>query len=153
MGLSAIITAVVAVYGAGLSTYILIRNYREKRRQLTVTFSNGWLTFGPELSKFMLFITIANPGNRTVTINCPHIKLPDGKSMFFPNPMSDVTFPYELKEGKNCRVWIEMELLKRDLIEHGYTGNVNLKARVEDRTGKLYKPKKPWKLNIEEKFD
>ncbi len=101
----------------------------------------------------MLFITIANPGNRTVTINSPHIKLPDGKSMFFPEPMSDVTFPYELKEGKNCRVWIEMELLRRDLIEHGYTGNVNLNARVEDRTGKLYKPKKPWKLNLEEKFD
>jgi len=153
MDLSTWANILLGIYAVGLTTYTIIKSNREKRRQLTVTFSNGWLTFGPKLSKFMLFIAIANPGNRTVSINSPHIKLPDGKSMFFPKPMSDVTFPCDLKEGKDCKVWIEMEFLKGDLIERGYTGKVKLKARVGDRTGKLYKAKKSTKLNLEEKFD
>ena len=136
------------LYGVILTTYTIIKSNKEKRRQISVKVSNGWLVYGPELSKFMLIITIANPGNRTVAINTPHIKLPDRRVMFFPRPSSNVTFPHELEEGKDCTVWNEMEMLKHSLIKHGYSGKVKLEANVSDRTGKVYKAKKPWILDL-----
>jgi hypothetical protein len=153
MELSTLGNIILGIYGAGLTTYTIIKANEDKRRQVTVTISNGWLTYGQDLSKLMLFITMANPGFRTVTLNSPKIVLPDGKSMVYMNPLSDVTFPHELKEGKDCLVWTEMEMIKRSLIEQGYSGRVKLKASVSDRTGKVYKAKKPWILNLEETFD
>jgi len=146
---TAIVTAIVALYGAGLSTYILIANRKEKQRQLSVSFSTGSLTYGTELSPQMLFINITNPGNRAVTIYSPSIKLPDSRQMFFRDPQqADVGFPHELKEGKNCRVWIEMKELAMQLAAEGYPGKVHLSAKVEDATGKSYKSKGSWKLDL-----
>lgn len=148
----AIITALVAVYGAILSTYTFVTNRREKQRQLLISFSNGFLTYGVDISPPMLFIEVANPGSRTVTVNIPCIKLPDGKSIVFPNPagMSDVTFPHELKEGKSCRLWIEMKELARELVRLGYSDIVKLEAEVRDSVGQVYRSRKPWLLNLQE---
>ena len=70
-----IITAVVAVYGAALSTYTMIQDRKEKRRQIRMKPSNGMLTFGPELSPAMLLIEATNPGNRTVILDTAGIFL------------------------------------------------------------------------------
>lgn len=150
---SKIILTLVAVYGAVLSTYNLIVSRKEKQRQLSVKMSSGLLTYGPNNipgEEAMLFITVANPGNRTVKINIPRIKLPDNKTVIFPTPQSDVTFPYELTEGDSCRIWIEMKLLAKQLIETGYSGSVKLTAEVDDATGRTYKSKESSKLNLTE---
>lgn len=144
---SQIITAIVAIYGAILSTYIFVINRLDKRRQLSVSWSRGFRTYGPKMSPEMLFITVTNPGDRTVTINTPRIKLPDDSSIVFPIPLSDVNFPHELKEGKNCRIWVEKTILFSDLIKREYSGIIKLVAEVEDGTGKIYKSKK-FKINL-----
>jgi len=145
-----LITACVALYGAGLSTYTFIANRKEKRRHLSVTISNGCLTYGAELSPLMLFITVANPGNRKVTINSPSIQLPNKKTIIFPIPLSNVRFPYELDEGKSCMIWTEMKEIKKQLRSQGYPGSVRIKAKVRDAVDKLYWSKKSWKIDLDE---
>ena len=143
---------VFGLYGAALTTYNIVKSSKEKKRQLTVKMSGGWQTRGYEISdKFMLFIEVANPGQRDVTINIPSIGLPDGKNIFTPIPLTHVRFPYELKEGKSCSIWVEKEEIKSELIKHGYSGTVKLRAKVSDATGKVYKARKPWKLELKEK--
>jgi hypothetical protein len=145
---SQILTAIVAIYGAILSTMIFTSRRREKQRRLKVNFSNGFLTYAHNLSKAMLFITISNPGNRDVTINVPSISLPDGKPLVFPNPQSNVSFPYKLEEGTECKIWTEIKDLARQLKENWYYGIIRLKAKVEDGSGQIYKSK-DWKINLD----
>lgn len=148
-GWPALITALIAVYGAALSTYTFILNLREKQRQVSVSLSGGFLTYRRDVSEPMLFVEIRNPGARTVTINVPAIRLPDGKSMVFLSPDSDVSFPYELKEGgKDCRVWMEMREMARELLRAGYSGKVKVSAEVKDGAGKVYRSKKPYTLDL-----
>lgn len=136
-----IVTAVVAVYGAALSTYTLIQNRKGKQRQIRVKLSNGMLTFGPELSPAMLLIEATNPGNRTVILNTSGIFLPDGKTIVFPNPQSNVHFPHPLPEGNSCLVWTPLKELAQQLRQEGYSGQVKLIGFYRDQIGTQYKSK------------
>jgi len=129
---------------------IFLLNHKEKQKNLIVSFSNCVLTYSWGISELMLFITVSNPSNKIVTINIPRILLPDGKTVVFPNPQSDVTFPFKLEERTNCKVWTEMRGLALLLKNNGYKGKINLKADVQDGVGNIYKSKKSWKLNIDE---
>ena len=48
--LTSAITAAVAVYGAGLSTYVFIANTWEKRRRIKIEVANGFIPRGPQNS-------------------------------------------------------------------------------------------------------
>lgn len=133
-----IITAIVAVYGAGISTYTLVSNNKEKKRQIKVSLSIGYIVDRGNGDDPMLIITVTNPGFRTVTINTPEILLPDGKKMFFPDPLSNVTFPFELHEGKNCMLWTKRQDLLEELIRAQYSGTIKIKGACRDATDKVY---------------
>ena len=134
-----VVTATVAVYGAVLSTYTLIQNRKEKQRQVRVKLSNGFLTSGPELSPAMLLIEATNPGNRTVILNTVGISLPDGKTLAFPNPQSNVRFPHSLPEGNSCLVWTPLKELAQQLKQEGYSDKVKLIGFYRDQVGTEYK--------------
>ncbi|MGO9019660.1 MAG: hypothetical protein ACLQVJ_15060 [Syntrophobacteraceae bacterium] len=138
MNWTAIVTAAVAVYGAALSTYTLIQNRKEKRRQIRVKLSNGFLTSGPELSPAMLLIEATNPGNRTVILNTVGISLPDKKTLAFPIPHSNVRFPHPLPEGNSCLVWTPLKELAQQLRQEGYSGKVKLVGFYRDQVGTQY---------------
>jgi len=143
-----ILTSLVAFYGAILSTVIFVVKRKENQRQLNIKITNGFLPMLNDVGKLLLFIEVYNPGNRKVLIQIPWIFLPDRKTFVFPNPQSDVTFPYMLQEGSNCRIWIEMKTLTNQLKREGYTGRIKIKAGVRDGAGKEYISKKSWKINI-----
>jgi len=142
-----IVTAVVAIYSAVLSTYILITKSKEEKRQLKVELSFGFLTEGPEVSQEMLFVTASNTGFRPITLNASGILLPHKQQLLFMVPKSNVQFPYELLEGKNCIVWIEVKVLVQDLKKNSYSGKVKLKGFFRDATRAVYKSK-PITINI-----
>ena len=143
-----LVTAIVAVYGAVLSTLNLLNIKKEKRRQLSIKMSKGWLTIPTGLSGDMFIIEVANPGYRPVTIGTPYIKLPDKGSLFFLMPTAEVQFPHELQEGKRCLLWVEEAEVKRSLKGKGYSGKVTLRAEVSDQTGKRYRGKKALVFDI-----
>jgi hypothetical protein len=116
-----IVTAAVAIYGAALSTYNLIVNHREKSRRVKVRISWGFLTYGPQLSSTMLFITVANPGTRPVTLTSVGLLLPDGKQMFFPPADANQSLPFDLTEGKSFQAWAPMKGIALELRRIGFS--------------------------------
>ena len=144
-----IIIAIVAIYGAIMSTITFFSKHKEKQRQLKVSFSNGFTPYGDNLGGLMLIITVSNPGFRDVTINVPRLILSDKKTVVFPNPQSDVRFPHKLEEGTKCIVWTEMKELAQNLKRNGYNGVIKIDADVEDGAGQTYKSEKPWELDVD----
>ncbi|MCL5070445.1 MAG: hypothetical protein M1308_06060 [Actinobacteria bacterium] len=144
-----IIIAIVAVYGAVISTITLTSQRREKQRLLDVKLYHGFPYYGPNIGEPMLYIEILNPGLLDVTINIPSLILPDRKTVVFPNPQSNANFPYILKEGTNCKVWTEIKDLAQTLKENGYSGIIKIYAKVEDGAGNTYKSQRPWKLDVD----
>lgn len=136
-----IVTAIVAFYGAGLSTYTVFANWKDKQRQIKVKLSNGFLG-GPKLSPTMLLIEASNPGNRTVILNSPGITLPDGKTVVFPIPESNVVFPYTIEEGQSCLVWTPMKKFASTLRNEGYKDIVKIVGFYRDQLGKEYRSNK-----------
>ncbi|MFE4571349.1 hypothetical protein [Paenibacillus chitinolyticus] len=143
-----ILTAIIALYGAVLSTITFYSNKKEKTRQLEVKIYNGFLTYGPELSEAMLFIEIVNKGYKKAVVNVPSLVLPDRKTIIFPNPQANVQFPYSIEEGTNCQVWCEIPELVRTLNQYGYSGKIKLKASVSEQGGKKISSSGTYTLDI-----
>ena len=152
VSITALVALLIALYGAVLSTYTLVSSRRDKRRQVKVELSTGFLATGPDLSAAMLFIGISNPGHITVTLNIPGIQLPNRETLVFPDPPSDVRFPHELAPGKGCRVWTPLADLAERLKEKGFSGKVKLVGFCTDAVGTTCKGKS-WKLNVDTRFD
>jgi len=157
VGWPEIVIAIIAVHGAVLSTYNFAANRLEKRRVLSISFKKGFLSRSykkkfltrTDSSPLMLFVTVANPSNRTITVDIPRIKVADA-SLVLPVPQSNIRFPHELREGQNCMVWIEMKELADFLIQNHYQGRVKLLVEVEDDLGKMHRSKAYWRFDVNE---
>jgi hypothetical protein len=144
------VTAIVAVYGAVLSTINLVSLLKEKKKRLTVKLSAGWIPTAKTNSDNLILIEVVNLGYRPVTVEAPYIILPDGKYLVMPLPRFGDKFPYELREGKKCSFWIEEIEIRQTLKEKGYSGNLKLYAEVSDQTGKKYRARKAFIYNLNE---
>jgi hypothetical protein len=137
-----IVTFILAIYGAVVSTLNLLNVRKKMRRHLNVKMSRGWRTLPQGLSGNLFLIEVSNPGYRSVTIDTPYIRLPYGGNLITPWPTAEVHFPHELHEGKRCILWIEEAEVKRNLKDSGYSGKIELWAEVNDQTGKKHVAKK-----------
>jgi len=149
IGLDVVITLLIAIYGALLSTYSVWTARQEHKREIKVELSYGFMRnplsgVGPTL----LILSALNTGTKTVTLTSTGLILPKKKYLFFAQPESNVSFPYDLPEGKNCNVWIATEELAKDLKREGYSGRISLKGYYRDAIGGYYKSKSI-KFNIE----
>ena len=133
-----ITTAIVAVYGAILSTYNLVMKRKENKRQVDVTFKWG-LVDATDKPNAMFFLNAANPGKRTVTLEGCHIEFPNKKQLVMPYTQGTIKFPHHLEEGKNCTVWFPVSEVVEALVGEGYTGNVSICAVFRDALGGKYK--------------
>lgn len=148
---AAIVTAIVAVYGAILATYTQLAMRREKKRRIAVELSFGFPEIpGIGLGPQVLFLSASNPGDRSVSLNGSGLLLPDERTLVFPDPEGDVTFPCDLEEGKSCRVWIPTDTLARELRKAGLSGGVKLVGFYNDALGDRHKSK-PIKFQIDDK--
>ena len=134
-----VITALIAIYGAILSTINLINNVKNNKSFIEVTTTWGMIT-GDEKTK--LFITASNPSSRTVTLSSMGFILPNKKYLIFTYPESNVSFPYEVQTGKNCMVWCDIYDIAVQLKKQNYEGDINLIGFYKDQLGKEYKSKK-----------
>jgi hypothetical protein len=145
----AVITAIGILYGIGMSTYNFLDNRKTKKRRLKVNISYGWIPMGGDLGDPMVLLEVVNPGDRNVTINTPYIDLPHGKHLITPWPLSHVTFPYELPEGKNCATWSKESQVREALVKSGHKGKVPLRGAVREVTGKKFKSKETIEFDVE----
>jgi hypothetical protein len=110
--------------------------------------SNGFLTYGPELSDVMLIFEVANPGEKPVTVSAVEILLRKEKAIF-PNVQGTNRLPFELSSGKNASFWTPANEFEVDLQRQGYKGKLKIKANFRDAVGNNY-PSNNFTINIDE---
>jgi hypothetical protein len=129
-------TAVVAIYGAILATYSLLKDRRERRRVLKVRLWTAIPVSANGAGDPLLMIGAANPGERVVHVVGAGFKVVRPKQSFaLFQPQSDVRFPHALEEGKSCSVWLESRNVATQLRGLGYAGTVRLVGYFQDAVG------------------
>ena len=109
------ITAIAALWAAILSSVNFITKRHQERAKVKVKLQTQMLTWGPQVGPAMVALTAYNISKEVVFLSSFGFKLPDKRTMIFPNPQSDVSFPHKLLPGTNCNVRIEYKILAQEL--------------------------------------
>lgn len=137
-----ILTVAVAVYGAGLSTYIFLVRRKEKQRRINVQIKFGFTPIGPDIGPQMIFVEASNPGNRTVRLTSVGLLLPDGRQMVWIHPVGTTSLPHDLGEGQSCNMWMPAEELEEQLAHNGFRGRIKVRGFFGDALGKKHQSKR-----------
>ena len=141
--LTNLIIALVALYGAILSTYNIIRQHRLSVPRVQVELVLGFIADPVSgVSDSMIFIKAANVGQVPVSLSGHAFRLPDKRQLIIQLPSSSVRFPCELEPGKSCEIWIEMAKLVKEIRGQGFKGTVKISGEYKSETGKLFRSKK-----------
>jgi hypothetical protein len=138
-----IVTFVIAIYGAFLSTFNLRQALNKERRQIFVTYTPAFLAYGDgNTSTQMTSIDIVNHGYRPVVAVAPTVRMPNGENMSFVGVPDFRNFPRKLEDGESVSMMIPNDEVAKVLRANGYSGKVKLWPNCKDRTGKRYWSKK-----------
>lgn len=132
------VTAAVAVYGAGLSTYTFITQRRDNRPRVKVTLSYGAL-FLRDRPQIALMIGVSNPGKHNVTVKSVWLQLPNKHRFFMPRLEGTTQLPCELAVGQGQTFWMWPTIVAGELSKQGMTGDVKLSAGATDANGNEYR--------------
>ncbi len=144
----AIVAAIVALYGAILSTITYRASRRDKRRVIGARLSYGFLTFGPKLSDPHLLLHASNPGQVPVTLRSAVVVLPDKWQAIVPPGQGESRLPLELAPGAGCTFWLDAREIAGALRQRGYAGKVRIHCEFGDATGENHRSK-PFKFDID----
>jgi hypothetical protein len=130
-------TMLVALYGALLSTYNVVADWRRKKRVIKLSFASGLApgTWADHKRAIRLYLTAANAGHRPIMVRSFGLILPNGTKIRFPVDGSEVPLPYELTEGSSCVVWADDGEVGEYLARNGYEGSVWVTPYCEDGLG------------------
>jgi len=140
-------TALVALYGAILSSYNALAARKEKRPQVRVSVSFGVKVcgsplIGGEAGPPLLFVEASNPGRRTVTLSSLGLLLAKKRQLFLDPHSEGMPFPYDLEPGKSYRMWVAASRLASWLKQEGLQGKVKLVGFYDDAVGNRYRSRK-----------
>lgn len=144
-----LLTVLIALYGAILSTYIFVSQKKANKRTIKVKLSTGFISMGSSLGETRLIIEIINPGNRTVTICSTGLNLPGSKTVPSLGDNTHIKMPHELTEGKNCHFWFGMKNLASGLKDAGLSGKVMVVGYATDGADNTY-TSKPYPFDVEQ---
>jgi hypothetical protein len=139
-----LLTGVVAVYGAVLSTILAIVQIREKRPKLKVTFEPGYIVVPlieqNSRSEALLKIAAVNFGiPLTLSIATFKVTTPKLDAPWITLQLnSEVNFPYEVGTRKCYRGTIPIRIFWEALRKVGLKGKVKGKAVISDQTNKSF---------------
>jgi len=142
-----VVTAIVAVYGAVLSTISWLAGRREKRRQVTVRLAFGVPLYGHGPGDQQVLIDASNAGHRPVNLVAVGFRLPDKRVIPLIQPSAIPPLPLDLTEGKNCIVMVDPHVLSRTLREAGFPRKVKLVGFFRDAVDQTYTSKK-WLFDV-----
>ena len=136
------VTAMVALYGAVLSTIIAVREWKAKRPDIRVEVSEGRVQLSLDAwSEPMIFINAVNAGQKVVTLAMVGVLLPDGQRIVFPIPSPYVTFPYVLLPESPCKAFTPAAKLAANLKAGRYWEKVSIIGYYDDEVGRRHKSK------------
>lgn len=142
MNIYQIIIALAAMWGAVLSSYIAIRNFRKDNPRVKVKLSGGFLVFDTHPSSPpMIFLEAANIRTFDITLSSCGLKLPSKKIMYFTEPGGTQELPYELDPRKNFRVLMKKSHIINELKSYNFKGTIKISGFFEDAVGNSYTSK------------
>lgn len=141
------VTAVVAVIGLLLSIYNFYADRKDKTPRLAAKISNGFLAAGPETSEPMLFLEVANPGEKAVKVSAVELKWRSRKLIFFHGIAGTVGIPFELHPGHSATFWAPLKEVAVALKGEGVTGHESVRACFRTSLGSEFLSKK-FKINV-----
>lgn len=136
-----LITFLIALWGALLSSYSAVSKHLEKARRLRVALVRAPQFEMPNSLEPSFRIEAVNPGERTVTIQTCVLRLKNGGYLSIPTDHCQFAFPHDLEEGKTCRCWVELGDIARELHEKNFAGEVKLAGEFWDSLGKQFRSK------------
>jgi hypothetical protein len=139
MDLKDILTLLIALYGAGLSTCILWRS----NRHLSIAIEPVFLAYPDgSVSTQGVSIKVVNVGSRPIGVTVPTIRLPNGKFLSFTDVEGLRNFPKRLEGGESAPIRTAMKKLADSVKAFGLSGKVKVRPCCYDTTGKRYLGKK-----------
>jgi hypothetical protein len=149
MDIKDIITLVIAIYGAGLSTYILYK----QRRHISIAIQPDFHVYANgSISTQMVSIKAVNLGARDVKLTFPTIRLPNGKFLSFTNVSGMNEFSKRLADGDTASLSMSMQKLSNSLKSTGLKGKVKIRPCCYDSAGKQYLGKR-FKVDLAKKWE
>ncbi|KQV08910.1 hypothetical protein [Devosia sp. Root105] len=149
-----VLLALLAVYGAVLSTINWRNAARKDQRLVKVNMGTAMLTYTDgTLGAPFAQIEATNVGHRAVTISSLYIGFPDNKKMVvtsndaFGKP--DTRLPVELKDGSTAVLYMPYADIADTLHRAGLTGKVVLTPIAADTAGGLHRGA-PWTTSADE---
>lgn len=142
-----IVLAVVALYGAGLSTYTFIMERRDKRPSLNLRLSYGVLQYASG-GKLGVIFDVSNTGRQLMTVTSIGLRLPSGHTIYEPSLPGTASLPVELQPGQGQKFWMRPYDVAQTLHQHGYAGVQKVRAVCTDAAGREYFSK-PGSFNVE----
>jgi hypothetical protein len=137
-----IITFVIALYGAGLSTFNLFDSLKKEKRRIVVSCEPTFYAYPDgNVGTQQTSIKIANHGQRAVVVNAPKLRMPNGKFMFLAGADGAKKFPKRLEDGDSVSLTIPDSEISKTLVRAGYSGNVKLRPQCTDQTERRYRGK------------
>lgn len=149
-----VLLAILAIYGAVLSTFNWRQALGKDRRLVKVEISTVVLTYtdGSLGAPFARF-TATNVGHRPVTITSLFIELAGKHKIVatshdsFPQP--DTRLPVELKDGASAVLHMSYADIAGTLAHSGRIGVLTLTPAAEDSAGNVHRGR-PWRTSAEE---
>ena len=135
------LTAVLAVYGALLSTYTAWTKWRETRTKVKVTLQSAILTGGMHHGKPMVSIGVSNHGNTSVAFGggSTALRVKGAKNLFvIPQPVGQ-PLPHTLSPGTSMTLLADLAALKDAVRDHyGNVDEVPIRAEVRDQLERVH---------------
>lgn len=145
MSQSEIITLIIAIYGAVLSTIIAIREFTKDKRRVKVVCRYAF-AFPPGSNETLKFISISvvNTGHRPIQINQAGIMLNDGNGITqLESKIGKIPLPKKLEDGESLEIMFDADKIEQALKNHENKKAKFTKAYVSDAEGNRYTSKLP----------
>lgn len=132
---SEIITLVIAIYGASLSTIIAIREFTKDRRRVKVECFPVILSTGSN----MIMIRVVNTGHRPIQINQAGLLLSNGQSVTqLQSSIGIIPLPKKLEDGESLEIMFDTDRIKQSQKDKNNKKIKFTKAYVSDAEGNRY---------------
>jgi hypothetical protein len=123
----------IAIYGALLSTFVLIQSWQRERRRIRVMALPDIFAV-----RRWVFQYITNFGKRPVVVNSPSVRLPNGKFVIFGDADGLRDFPKRLDDGEKVAIRLTNQKIAKGVRTAGYAGKVRVRPSCTDTIGTRY---------------
>jgi integrase/recombinase XerD len=141
MNIYQIIIAIIAAWGAGLSTYTAIKKFREEKPRIKLELSDIPLIYDdPLLLLCILSLEVTNIGKFTITLSSCGIELPS-ENIFFLESGDGQELPYELEPRKSFCAWMERSDIIKRLESYNFKDDIKISGFCTDTLDNFYTSK------------